>query len=262
MSHIYHPAPAPKDPKASTSLTKGTIASAAIKTDPADDEMDSNPLYNDPTPVTDLTFSFNAEYATPPLAHASLGGAELNGSAIYAQVLPRDQVKLVSANAVSQNGNMNMQVNVAYGDPRSPSSIQNPLYVTSASDTLPPIYNVPKPALKSRRSSGDGYAPLTNMPDLTLDLPPSSLVPPPDQQPRYESIELATKDISLKGKETATPEQDTKLDSDQHYAVPAPSCSQESESTRYGKLRHSPGGARTVRLAAIPDSGYETLPTE
>ena len=170
------------------------------------------------SPVTDLT--------TSPVAHASLGGAELNGSAVYSQVSPRDQ-RLVSADA-EQYSDIN-------SDSGNQTLTQNHRYVTWAFINLSLI---PRAAMKTA---------------------PSLVAPPgPDQQPKCESIELATKDTCLKGEETAMPEQDTKLDGDQHYAVPA----QESESTCYSKLRHSPGGVmdRTVRLAAIPDSGYETLP--
>ena len=136
----------------------------------ANDDMDANPIYNHPSPLTtiaEIAFSYSDSGTTSLGARVvdnSLYETNPNGDAVI-----YDEIGSKLGNEstdVDNSMSSSITTNVAYATSRNKKQtcIDNPVYGMPASKGTenPPMYSVPRPASLPKNEGNRNYAPLSN----------------------------------------------------------------------------------------------------
>lgn len=199
-----------------------------------------------------------------------------NGNAviIYEQISPRNLSRDPETSSVSDNES-GMVENSAYGILRR-QNINNPLYGAAAANVAsphaPPTYDTPTLTCVSPKKEGaEGKNEYTTIPNLASNgeaaTPSSASVTPSTtpSSPDHESIELSDRKpiLKLTTESPELPPRDREmvfnfadnLSPGAGESLPGP--------LHYSKLQHTQNIVKkSIRLAAVVESGYEVLETE
>ncbi len=211
--------------------------------------MATNPIYNQPSPLTTSHIVQNSFYESNP-----------NGdTAIYEQIGSKSAT--LESSLASDDATSSITANVAYAPGRNKKQecIDNPLYAitTDKSSENPPIYSVPQPADPTRNEGKNSYAPLSNSstPSHTSITTP----PPAASSKSHESFELLERKLRVGDKVAPV------SGFDGHYATPtlaATGPGGKEGSAKYNKLQHhaeTTEKPKPVRLAMESSAGYQVL---